>query len=82
MSKPKRLATADDHSTAPVGIRLTIYSKRATKRGAEHRAAESALPVYTYGERLRFPRSCGCRETMAIPAHSTWWDISHPRAFA
>lgn len=39
----------------PVGIRLTIYSKQSEEEEASGHGAESALRVYTYGERLRFP---------------------------
>jgi competence protein ComEC len=49
--------------TTPVGIRLTIYSKKAEEEGARDSGAESPLRVYAYGERLhmiaklRMPRN-------------------------
>ncbi len=47
------LATADKTSHARTGIRLTIFSRESDEAAAEQSGAESALPVYTYGERLR-----------------------------
>ena len=45
----------DDRAlTEPVGIRLTIYSKRSEEEDAHEIGAESPLRVYRYGERLRF----------------------------
>lgn len=38
----------------PVGIRLTIYSKRSEEEDASESGGESPLRVYRYGERLRF----------------------------
>ncbi len=49
----EELATGEHHLAAPVGIRLTIFSKRAEEEEAESVGADPPLPVYTYGERLR-----------------------------
>ncbi|MFZ0705715.1 MAG: ComEC/Rec2 family competence protein [Candidatus Korobacteraceae bacterium] len=49
----EELATPDHASDAHVGIRLTIYSRESDEAAAEQSGSESALPVYTYGERLR-----------------------------
>ena len=38
---------------APLGIRLTIYSKRSEEEEAHAKDTESPLRIYTYGERLR-----------------------------
>jgi len=38
----------------PLGIRLTLYSKKAEEDEARDAGAESPLPVYGYGQRLRF----------------------------
>ena len=51
----EELATADATSNAHVGLRLTIYSRESDEAEAEESGGESALPVYTYGERLRLP---------------------------
>ena len=47
------LATADQTSNARTGIRLTIFSRESDEAAVQQSGAESALPVYTYGERLR-----------------------------
>ncbi|MGB7553977.1 MAG: ComEC/Rec2 family competence protein [Candidatus Korobacteraceae bacterium] len=39
---------------AEVGIRLTIYSKQTEEDEARQEGADSALRVYTYGQRLHF----------------------------
>ena len=39
---------------AAVGVRLTIYSKQSEEEEARDNGSESALRVYTYGQRLRF----------------------------
>ncbi len=39
--------------STPVGIRLTIYSKRTEEEEARDNGEESPLRIYTYGERLR-----------------------------
>jgi competence protein ComEC len=39
---------------AAIGIRLTIYSKRAEEEDARDSGAESPLRVFTYGQRLHF----------------------------
>jgi competence protein ComEC len=49
----EELAIADHISRAHVGVRLTIYSRESDEAAAEQSGGESALPVYTYGERLR-----------------------------
>ena len=49
------LASGDHLLRTPVGIRLTIFSKRAEEEEARDAGADSALPMYTYGERLHFP---------------------------
>ena len=51
----EELATPDHTSNAHVGIRLTIYSRESDEAAAEQSGSESALRVYTYGERLRLP---------------------------
>src|SRR5271165_5355778 len=61
----EELATGDHHLSAPVGIRLTIFSKRQDEEEAQASGDESPLAVYTYGERLhiagklRAPRNYG-----------------------
>ncbi len=47
------LATDNRVSKAQVGIRLTIFSRESEEAAAEQTGGEPALPVYTYGERLR-----------------------------
>lgn len=49
----EELATYDHTSNARVGLRLTIYSRESDEAAAEQGGSEPALPVYTYGERLR-----------------------------
>ena len=39
----------------PLGIRLTVYSKKSEEEEARTAATESPLLVYRYGQRLRFP---------------------------
>ncbi len=51
----EELAVGDRRSSAPVGIRLTIYSQRSEEEEARDSGAEPPLPVYAYGERLHFP---------------------------
>ncbi len=51
----EELATADRTSHAHVGVRLTLYSRESDEAAAEQSGGESALPVYTYGERLQLP---------------------------
>jgi competence protein ComEC len=51
----EELATADRTSNAHVGVRLTIYSRESDEAAAEQSSGESALPAYTYGERLHLP---------------------------
>ncbi|HEY1966111.1 MAG TPA: hypothetical protein VGG59_14320 [Acidobacteriaceae bacterium] len=51
----EQLSVGDRIMVAPVGIRLTIFSKRAEEEEARDAGTESALRVYTYGERLHFP---------------------------
>ncbi len=61
----EELVADDHHLSAPVGIRLTIFSKRSDEEEAQSSGAESPLLVYTYGERLhlsakvRAPRNYG-----------------------
>ena len=50
-----QLAAGDRVLSAPVGIRLTIFTKRAEEEEARDSGVDSALRVYTYGERLHFP---------------------------
>ena len=49
----EELATADHSSDAHVGIRLTIYSRESDEAEAAQNGNDSALPGYTYGQRLR-----------------------------
>lgn len=49
----EQLQVDEHHCSTPVGIRLTIYSKRSEEDDAREGGTESHLPVYTYGERLR-----------------------------
>jgi competence protein ComEC len=49
----EEVATENRVRTAKVGVRLTIYSRESEEAAAEASGAESPLPVYTYGERLR-----------------------------
>ena len=51
----EQMSAGDHVLVAPVGIRLTIFSKRAEEEEARDSGADAALPVYTYGERLHFP---------------------------
>ena len=51
----EQLSAGDHVLNALVGIRLTIFSKRAEEEEARDAGADSALLVYTYGERLHFP---------------------------
>jgi competence protein ComEC len=51
----EQMSVGDHLLVAPVGVRLTIFSKRADEEEARDAGAESALPVYTYGERMHFP---------------------------
>jgi len=51
----EELTTNDYQLATPVGIRLTVFSKRTDEDEARESGAESALPVYTYGPRLHFP---------------------------
>jgi competence protein ComEC len=61
----EELAAGDHLLSTPVGIRLTIFSKRADEEEAESSGSDSPLRVYTYGERLhiaaklRAPRNYG-----------------------
>lgn len=61
----EQLSVGDHQLSAPVGIRLTIFSKRSDEEEAFISGTESPLPVYTYGERLhisaklRAPRNYG-----------------------
>jgi competence protein ComEC len=61
----EELIRGDQQLATPVGIRLTVFSKRADEEEAVGSGAESALPVYTYGQRLqiaaklRAPRNYG-----------------------
>lgn len=49
----EELSTGEHQLTEPVGIRLTIYSKHADEEEAEASGADSPLPFYTYGQRMR-----------------------------
>jgi len=49
----EELSTEEHHLVAPVGIRLTIYSKRGDEEEALAAGGESPLAVYAYGQRLR-----------------------------
>jgi len=51
----EQLSAGDHVLNASVGVRLTIFSKRAEEEEARDAGADSALLVYTYGERLHFP---------------------------
>jgi len=51
----EQLTSGDRQSSTSVGIRLTIYTQRAEEEEARDSGTDSALPVYTYGERLHFP---------------------------
>ncbi len=51
----EELVSGDHHSSTTVGIRLTIYTQRSEEEDARDAGTESALPMYTYGERLHFP---------------------------
>ncbi len=59
----ERLQLGDQVLNANVGIRLTIYSKQTEEDEARQEGTESALRVYTYGQRLhlvaklRMPRN-------------------------
>lgn len=51
----EELVSGDRRLAAPIGIRLTIFSKRSDEEDARDSGADSALPVYTYGQRVHFP---------------------------
>jgi competence protein ComEC len=61
----QELATEGHVSDARIGIRLTIYSRESDEAAAEQSGGVPALPVYSYGERvrlaakLRMPRNYG-----------------------
>jgi competence protein ComEC len=61
----EQLVCGEHHLNAPVGLRLTVFSKRQDEEEARDSGLESPLPVYTYGERLqitaklRGPRNYG-----------------------
>ena len=50
----ERLQTVECTLSAPVGIRLTIYSKQSEEDEARDAGASPLLRVYTYGQRLHF----------------------------
>ncbi len=52
--RTERLQQGDRVLDAPIGIRLTVYSKETEEEEAREGGAESPLRVYTYGERLHF----------------------------
>jgi competence protein ComEC len=49
----EELVIGDQRLPAPVGIRLTIFSKQQDEEAAANSGGESPLAVYTYGERMR-----------------------------
>ena len=51
----EELTTEYHRLSAPVGLRLTIFSKRSDEEDARDSGVDSPLRVYTYGERLHFP---------------------------
>ena len=51
----EELTTEDHHLAAPIGLRLTIFSKRTDEEEARDSSVDSPLRAYTYGERLHFP---------------------------
>lgn len=59
------LAAGEHRLAAPVGVRLTIFSKKAEDEDARASGSESPLKTYAYGERLhivaklRAPRNYG-----------------------
>lgn len=61
----EQLVSGEHRLEAPVGIRLTIFSKRQDEEQAWNDGVESPLRIYTYGERLhleaklRAPRNYG-----------------------
>jgi competence protein ComEC len=52
--RTERLRRGERALDAPVGIRLTIYSKQSEEDEARNAGEESPLRVYTYGQRLHF----------------------------
>lgn len=62
-----RLEVGDRVLMAPVGIRLTIYSKQSEEEAADEHGTESPLHVYTYGERLQFPAKLRMPRNYANP---------------
>ena len=78
----EELAAGDHQLAAPVGIRLTIYSKRADEEDARRPRAQirrcRSTPTAS-GCVLR--RNYGHRETTAIPGRSIWSDILRRRGF-
>ena len=61
----ERLVAGEHRLEAPVGVRLTIYSKKQEEEDASDAGEASPLPAYTYGDRLhivaklRAPRNYG-----------------------
>ncbi len=51
----EQLRLGDRVMVEPLGIRLTVYSKKAEEEEARTTGAESPLPVYRYGQHLYFP---------------------------
>ena len=51
----EQLHRGDRFLPEPLGVRLTVYSKKSDEEEARAEGAESLLPAYRYGERLRFP---------------------------
>ena len=66
------LAAGDHRLAAPVGVRLTIFSKKADEDDAQASGNESPLAIYTYGQRLhivaklRAPRNYGNPEGLDL----------------
>ena len=75
------LATADKTIDTRTGIRLTIFSRESDEAAAEQSGTESALPVYTYGERLRLaaklrmPRNYGNPGALDLTGYLATQDI-------
>lgn len=51
----EQLRLGDRVFSEPVGIRLTVYSKKSEEEEARATGTESPLTVYRYGQRLGFP---------------------------
>ena len=79
----EELAAGEHRLAAPVGIRLTIYSKRADEEEAQASGSGVATGEFTpMASDCTSWRSCVRRATMAILERWIWSDILRRREFA